>query len=87
MTTGRLGGKVAVITGAANGIGLAAARRFVAEGAKVLLVDRDEAALRSATDEIGDAATHWRWTCRRRIPANATWRRRCSGTAASTRRC
>lgn len=40
---GRLDGKVAVITGACSGIGLATVRRFVEEGAKVVLGDIDDA--------------------------------------------
>jgi NAD(P)-dependent dehydrogenase (short-subunit alcohol dehydrogenase family) len=43
--TGRLAGKSAVITGAASGIGRATAERFAAEGAALLLNDRDGAAL------------------------------------------
>ncbi len=39
----RFSGKVAVVTGAANGIGLASAQQFAREGARVLLVDRDAA--------------------------------------------
>jgi NAD(P)-dependent dehydrogenase (short-subunit alcohol dehydrogenase family) len=42
MTTGRLEGKVAVITGAASGIGSASARRFAGEGARVVVADLDE---------------------------------------------
>ena len=48
----RLAGKVAVVTGAASGIGLATAQRFAGEGARVLLIDRDEAGGRSAADSI-----------------------------------
>ena len=50
---GRLEDKVAVITGGSGGIGRAAATRFVAEGAKVMLVDIDENALKEAVEELG----------------------------------
>jgi NAD(P)-dependent dehydrogenase (short-subunit alcohol dehydrogenase family) len=51
--TGRLAGKVAVVTGAGSGIGLASARRFVAEGAQVVCVDIDELSGKSAAEEVG----------------------------------
>ena len=49
----RLAGKVAIITGGAGGIGKATGALFAAEGADVLLVDLDEAALKKACEEIG----------------------------------
>lgn len=55
----RLAGKTAIITGAAGGIGLAAARLFAKEGARLLLVDRVEAPLVAAVRELGaGAASH-----------------------------
>ncbi|WP_454917003.1 SDR family NAD(P)-dependent oxidoreductase [Xanthobacter sediminis] len=53
---GRLSQKVAIITGAAGGIGQAAARLFAQEGAQLLLVDRDEKGLEALKDAIGDAS-------------------------------
>lgn len=49
---GRLTNKVALITGAGGGIGRAAARRFAAEGAKVVVTDAVEAAARQTVDEL-----------------------------------
>ena len=50
---GKLDNKVAVITGAAGGIGRAAAKLFAQEGAKLMLVDLDEANLLGMVEEIG----------------------------------
>ncbi len=51
---GKLDGKVAIITGGAGGIGSAAGRLFASEGAKVMLVDIDEEALRKTVADIGE---------------------------------
>ncbi len=50
----RLEGKVAVITGAASGIGAGTARMFVDHGAKVIVADMQEAAGRALVAELGD---------------------------------
>jgi 3alpha(or 20beta)-hydroxysteroid dehydrogenase len=52
----RLAGKVAIITGAAQGMGEAHARIFVREGARVVLTDLNEEGGRAVADELGDAA-------------------------------
>jgi len=49
----RLDGKTAVITGGASGIGLAAAKRFIEEGAFVFLFGRRQESLDNAVAELG----------------------------------
>lgn len=56
----RLAGKVALITGAAGAIGQAAARKFVAEGARVMLSDLTAEPLGGLAAELGDERVAWR---------------------------
>ncbi len=56
MTGMHLGGKVALITGGARGIGLDAARRLHAHGARVVLVDVDEILAKSEAERLGTDA-------------------------------
>lgn len=57
MRAKRFSGRIAVVTGGAAGIGRAVAGRLVAEGAAVVLVDRDESALQGAAGSLGPVLT------------------------------
>ena len=52
----RLEGKTALVTGAGSGIGRAVAERFVREGARVVIADRDAAAAASTAEALGASA-------------------------------
>jgi 3alpha(or 20beta)-hydroxysteroid dehydrogenase len=54
----RLDGKIAIVTGAARGSGLAIARRFVAEGARVVVADVLDDRGKLAVEELGSAALY-----------------------------
>jgi ribitol 2-dehydrogenase len=54
--TQKLAGKIAAVTGAASGIGLAITEALLAEGATVVMVDRDVKALGELTAKLGDKA-------------------------------
>lgn len=54
--TGRLDGKVTIVTGAGSGIGRATAIRFAEEGARVTCVDIDAGSAQATADDIGSSA-------------------------------
>jgi 3-oxoacyl-[acyl-carrier protein] reductase len=57
--TDLLAGQVAIVTGAAQGIGRATAETLAANGARVVLADLDEALVKDAADGLGDDATYF----------------------------
>ena len=70
---GKLNDKVAIITGGSGGIGEAAAKRYLAEGAKVVLVDLDGEALASVAQRLGDGVAVYAGTLRPRRPMRPWW--------------
>jgi NAD(P)-dependent dehydrogenase (short-subunit alcohol dehydrogenase family) len=59
----KLKGKIAVVTGGTSGIGLATAKRFVAEGATVFVTGRRDRELQYAVLELGDTGVRHRSQC------------------------
>ncbi len=53
----RFNDKVAVVTGGSSGIGLATARRFIADGARVVITGRNQEALDATVAKLGDRAS------------------------------
>ena len=66
---GRLEGKVAIVTGGSRGTGEATARRFVAEGASVVVADILDERGQQVADELGDAAHY----CHLDVTSEADW--------------
>jgi NAD(P)-dependent dehydrogenase (short-subunit alcohol dehydrogenase family) len=81
---GELDGKVAVVTGAASGIGLASSEAMLALGARVVMVDRDEAALKRLRGEHGEAVLPLSLTCLTRRPALRCFLRSSKAPGSST---
>jgi len=76
MSPSRLDGKVAIITGAAGGIGRAAARRLLEEGAHLMLTDVDPAGAQELAEELGDDAA---WSAHD-VTSEADWQAVASAT-------
>lgn len=63
MTETTLRGSIVAITGAGSGLGEATARAFAAEGSRVILIDRNSAAIDRLRDELGIDGGHIAITC------------------------
>ena len=83
--SGRLDGKVAIITGASTGLGPVMAKRFVDEGAHVLLAARREELVHEAAAACGDAAIAMRAdVTQSRTTSSRWWRARSPSSGTST---
>ena len=67
--TGRLASRTAVITGGCSGIGLATARRFAEEGARVVVADIDDERGKQVAEEIGGLYVHTEVTDKAQVDA------------------
>ncbi|MCB2109681.1 MAG: glucose 1-dehydrogenase [Defluviimonas sp.] len=76
----RLKDKTAIVTGAGSGFGAGIARRFAAEGAKVLAADIDAAAAQAVADEIGGTPATVDVSCAASVAALAETARAVFGT-------
>ncbi len=65
-----ISGKSVIVTGAANGVGLAIARLFVANGANVLLADMDEDKLDTEVEALGENAASFAGDLREKLTVN-----------------
>ena len=77
--TGRLDGKVAIVTGAAQGQGAAIARAFVEEGARVVLADILEEPGKLLADELGELSQGGAYFARHDVSDPASWQALMSG--------
>ena len=81
----RLLGKVAVVTGAASGIGKEIARAYRREGAKVVIADLNQDEADTVAAELGATMrSALRWTSRARQGSRPAWPRRSPSSAVST---
>ena len=70
---GRVEGKVAIITGAASGLGFAAARKLMAEGSKVMLSDINEEVINTMSDRLKDFSSSQYSTLLHDVTVEDSW--------------